>query len=77
MEKVRITFELSKDYVSSLMTIMNLPSKDAGDRERLLGAMDAVTIDADAAEFLGDESEKFKLGLGLILIGKTAEQLGL
>ena len=77
MEKVRITFELSKEYVSSVMTIMNLPPKNPADRERLLGAMDAVTIDADADHFIGDDTEGFKLVLGLILIGKTGEQLGL
>ena len=73
MEKVKITFELSKDYISSIMTIMKDGPDPAG-RERLSEAMDSITIDVDDDKELGDNVE-LKMALALIAIGRAAEKL--
>ena len=74
MEKVKITFEFSKDYISSIMTIMNDGPAPA-DKKRLLEAMDSITIDVDDDKVLGANTSELKMALALIAIGRAAEKL--
>ena len=74
MEKVKITFEIEKDFVRSVATLMELLPKDPDMSNRLFEEMADVTVDADDEDVFG-LSKEIKTAFSLILIGKTAKRL--
>lgn len=76
MEKVKITFEIEKDFVRSLATLMGLLPKDPDMQKRLFEEMADTTIDADDEDLMVGQSTEIKTALSLILIGTTAKRLG-